>query len=111
MKKFFITFLTAISLTFSATSFASVNQDDSAYLFGTEEAIEVQMISDAEMQATEGQLFGINFETASSILNLAYTYFKPYLGNLLGAFKDKAFDAIKARFQSFLISSALSGAL
>ena len=110
MNKLITTLIAFVTVTFSATSFAAVNQDEMSYLFGTESAIEMQTISNTEMATTEGQLFGITLDTATQFLSLAYTYLKPYIANLSVAFKDKAFDAIKARFQAFLLSSAISAA-
>ncbi len=70
MKKFITAVLTILCLITSAISMASVNTDDNdiAYLFGQQEVIEMQNMSNAEMQATQGQLFGITLESLANVL-------------------------------------------
>jgi len=102
MKKIIIASIAAIILSASATSFASVQQDEVAYLFGTQSAVEMQVISATEMQNTEGQLFGITMENTKAFLGLAYNYVKPYAVNYANALKDKAVVYIKDRLDTFL---------
>ncbi len=78
MKKSIITFITVASLAVSSVSFASVSNDETAYLFGTQEAIEMQVISADEMATTEGQLFGITVEQTFLLLNKAAGLLKPF---------------------------------
>ena len=108
MKKLIIASLTAITLSTSAASFASVSQDDAAYLFGTQEAIEMQIITSTEMAATEGQVFGITLEGIQGYLGDAITYIKPYAKTWALALKDKAIAAIKTRFDAFLIAKGIN---
>ncbi len=102
MKNIVISSITAIALSASATSFASVNQDEVSYLFGTQEAVEMQVISDAEMQMTEGQLFGITNETLKGYLGSAYTYIKPIALEYANQLKDKLVTYLKGRIDGFL---------
>ena len=109
MKKIIISSLTAIALTASATSFASVSNEEASYLFGTQEAVEMQVISDTEMQATEGQLFGITFELMGSYMDKAIVIIKPiiepakpYLGAAFTAVKDAALKALATKFSALL---------
>ena len=102
MKKLITASITAIALTASAGAFASVNQDEVAYLFGTQEAVEMQLISNTEMQATEGQLFGITMETTKVYLGKAYTFLKPYAVNYANQLKAKAITYLKGRLDAFL---------
>ena len=102
MKKLVIASLTAIALSTSAASFASVSQDDAAYLFGTQEAVEMQIITNTEMATTEGQLFGLTIEGLQGALGDVVEYIKPYAKTWALALKDKAVAAIKARFDSYL---------
>jgi len=102
MKKMIIASITTIALSASATSFANVQQDEVAYLFGTQSAVEMQMITDVEMKNTEGQLFGITLETTKKYLGLAYTQIKPFALTYANALKDKAISYIKGRLNSFL---------
>ena len=102
MKNFIIASLTAITLTTATASFATINQNDAAYLFGTQEAVEMQVMNTTEMQTTEGQLFGLSLEGLQGSLGDAIAYIKPYAKIWAGALKDKAVAAIKARFDSYL---------
>ena len=109
MKKLALTALTALTLTASATSFASVTNEEASYLFGTQEAIEMQVISATEMQATEGQLFGITFELIGGYIDKAIVIVKPilapakpYLGSAFTAVKDAALKALATRFSAIL---------
>ena len=109
MKKTIIATLAALSLTASAMSVASVNSDEAAYLFGTQEAVEMQVISTTEMQATEGQLFGITFELLGSYLDKTIEIVtpilapaKPHLSAAFQAVKSAALIAIATRFSDFL---------
>ena len=102
MKNLIIASITAIALSTSAASFASVSQDDAAYLFGTQSAVEMQIITDTEMATTEGQLFGITMEGVQGALGDAIAYIKPYAKTWALALKDKAVAAIKARFDAYL---------
>ena len=65
MKKLIIFIFTAFYLTISTMTMASI--DENVFLFGDQEVIEMQIITDAEMQATEGQLFGITLEYLSNL--------------------------------------------
>lgn len=100
MKKLLIASCTSLILSLSATSFASINDHEAAYLFGTQSAIEIQVLSNTEMAATEGQLFGITMETTSYYAGLAYNALKPYLSKIFNQLKDSALNAIKARFNT-----------
>ncbi len=102
MKNIVIASITAIALSASATSFASVNQDEVSYLFGTQEAVEMQVISDAEMQMTEGQLFGITSDTLKGYASLAYIYIKPIALDYANQLKDKLVTYLKGRIDGFL---------
>ncbi len=102
MKKIIIASITALTLSASAGSFASVNQDEVAYLFGTQEAVEIQFISNAEMQTTEGQLFGISNDMLKGYLNAAYLYIKPIALDYANQLKDKAIAYLQGRLDGFL---------
>jgi hypothetical protein len=102
MKKIIIASIAALSLSASVSSFASVQQDEVAYLFGTQSAVEMQVISATEMQNTEGQLFGITMETTKKYLGLAFNYVKPYAVNYANVLKEKALTYIKGRLDTFL---------
>jgi len=79
MKKIIISTLTALALTTSAASFASVTNEEASYLFGTQEVVEMQVMSNTEMQNTEGQLFGITFEAMGSYVDQAIVVIKPVI--------------------------------
>ncbi len=109
MKKLIISALTAVALSASAVSFASVTNEEASYLFGTQEVIEMQVISDAEMKTTEGQLFGITFELMGSYVDKAVAIVKPilapakeHLGAAFVAVRDAALEAIATRFNTLL---------
>ena len=109
MKKIIATALTAFSLTASAASFAAVDQTETAYLFGTQDVIEMQVLGNAEMQATEGQLFGITFELLGGYMDKAIAIMvpilepaRPHIGAALSAVKDAALAALAARFSGLL---------
>ena len=102
MKKLLTASLTALALTASASSFASVSQDETAYLFGTQDVIEMQMISNVEMQATEGQLFGITMDTVKTYMGKAIEYIKPFAKSYALKLKDKAITYFKARLDGYL---------
>ncbi len=109
MKKIILSSLTAFALVASATSFASVTNEEASYLFGTQEAVEMQIMSDTEMQTTEGQLFGITFELLGSYVDKAVAIVKPILepakaplGAAFRAVRDAALEAIASRFSSLL---------
>jgi len=110
MKNLLIASVTAIALSTSAASFATVNQDDAAYLFGTQEAVEMQLISTTEMATTEGQLFGVTLEGLQGYLNIAIEKLKPVAKDYALKLKDKAVAAIKARFDAYLAGSVTTGA-
>lgn len=99
-----ISALTAFTLTASATSFASISHTETAYLFGTQEEIKMQVISTAEMQITEGQLFGITFEALGSYMDKAVIVMKPILAPAK-PYLGEAFKTIK----DTLVRSALWG--
>ena len=100
MKKIIFTLVTTISMLFSSISFASVSQDDTAFLFA-ENGIALQEMTSNEMAATEGQLFGITMETTTKYLGLAITALKPYATNLFNLLKDKVMTAIQSRLDGF----------
>jgi len=109
MKNLIISTLTALTLTASAVSFASVTNEEASYLFGTQTAVEMQVISDTEMQNTEGQLFGITFELIGSYVDKAVSIVKPiigpavpYLSAAFTAVKDAALKAITIKLGSVL---------
>lgn len=116
MKNTIIGTLTALSLSVSAASFASVNNDEVQYLFGTQEVVEMQVISDAEMQATEGQLFGMTFEVIGGYVDQAVVIVnqaldvvkpilavaKPHLNEAYQGVKDAAILAIGTRLTLLL---------
>jgi len=109
MKKLIISTLTALTLTASAVSFASVTNEEASYLFGTQSAVEMQVISDSEMQTTEGQLFGITFELIGSYVDKAVSIVTPiiapakaHLGAAFVAVKDAALKAIAIKLGSVL---------
>ena len=102
MKKIFIATLTALSLTASAMSVAAVSNDETAYLFGTQEAIEMQVISDTEMQMTEGQLFGVTFEFLGTYLDKAAVVIKP----IFSAAKVELSAAFKAIKDAITLAAA-----
>ena len=109
MKKIIISLLTAISLTASAMSVASVSNDETAYLFGTQSAVEMQVISSDEMLMTEGQLFGVSFEFLGAYLDKAAIIIKPIFASAKVEL-SAAFQAIKAA-ASVAIASQVSNAL
>ncbi len=102
MKKIIIASISALTLSVSASSFASVNQDEVAYLFGTQEAVEIQLISDAEMQITEGQLFGISNDLLKGYLTSAYTHLKPIALNYANQIMDIILAYLRSRLGGFL---------
>ena len=108
MKKIIIASIAALSLSASVSSFASVQQDEVAYLFGTQAAVEMQVISATEMQNTEGQLFGITMENTKAFLGKAYNTIKPYAVNYANVLKDKAIVYITGRLNTFLANQAPS---
>ncbi len=77
MKKQLITLMAVISISFTSFASASTQNDDVAYLFGTQDAIEMQVISTDEMAMTEGQLFGITTDQTISYLLSAAKLLKP----------------------------------
>ncbi len=96
MKKI-ITLAATVSLLFSSVSFASVSQDETAFLFATSN-IQVQEISINEMATTEGQLFGLSMESTTKYLGLAFTALKPFAGKAMTSLKNKLVSSIQLRF-------------
>ena len=109
MKKTIIATLAALSLTASAMTVAAVSNDETAYLFGAQEAVEMQVISSDEMAMTEGQLFGVSFEFLGTYLDKAAIIIKPIFASAKIEL-SAAFQAIKAA-ASVAIASQISGAL
>jgi len=101
MKKSIITLITVASLAFSSLSFASVSHDETAYLFGTQEVIEMQVISNNEMATTEGQLFGITTEQTFAFLGKAALLMKPLALSVFNKIKVPVANFFFARVNSF----------
>jgi len=98
MKKTIIA--TALAFTMaSSASFATVNQTEVSYLFGTE-AVEMQSISSDEMAKTEGQLFGISSATVAKYIAVAATALGPVLQGLSKTLGEGITDGITASIKN-----------
>ncbi len=106
MKKIIISTLAALSLTASAISIASVSHDETAYLFGTQETVEIQVISTAEMATTEGQLFGTTFEALGGYIDTTLAIVVPIVGPILAPAKQHLAAAYQAVKSAALITIA-----
>ena len=73
-----MTLMAVISISFTSLASANVQNDEVAYLFGTQDAVEMQVISADEMAMTEGQLFGITTEQSIDFLLASAGKLKPF---------------------------------
>jgi len=74
---------TVLGLTLASTSYASVNADESQFLFGTETAVEMQILDNTEMQQTEGQFFGMMMAPMTSMASSMMSPFSSMAGSMM----------------------------
>ncbi len=100
MKTPIIAFFTLLSLSLSSFSFASnITTEETNYLFGAEERIEMQAISDNEMETTEGQLFGITIESTLAYMDKATQSLNPLTLSI--------YNKVREPIANFLVNNVL----
>ncbi len=100
MKKIILAMSLSTIALFSANTMASVSDTDTAYMFGNE-AVSISYINKDEMQATQGQLFGMTKSQLIATSFNAVNLFRPIIESYLAGGKREAVVSLLALWTHF----------